>query len=76
MSPGLASDDGLRVDLRYSYAKAGTSRVGSIKVNNSSTSAELSAAADDKFENSRICVPPITNWIPAIIMRTMAFALV
>lgn len=29
---GLASDDGLRIDLRYSYAKADTPRVGSSKV--------------------------------------------
>ena len=26
---GLSSDDGLRVDLRYSYTKADTPRVGS-----------------------------------------------
>ncbi len=51
---GLASDDGLRIDLRYSYTKANTPRVGSSKVNNNPTPADLlAAAAGDEFENLR-----------------------
>jgi hypothetical protein len=46
---GLASDDGPRVDLRYSYAKADTPRVGSNKVNND----PALATAGDEVENLR-----------------------
>ncbi len=46
---GLSSDDGLRVDLRYSYTKADTPRVGSSKVRN-----DLAlAAVDEEVENLR-----------------------
>lgn len=46
---GLASDDGLRIDLRYSYAKADTPRVGSSKVTNN----PALAAAGEEVENLR-----------------------
>ena len=46
---GLVNDEGLRIDLRYSYAKADTPRVSSSKVTNDLASAAL----DDEVENLR-----------------------
>lgn len=46
---GLMHDEGLRIDLRYSYAKADTPRVGSAKVTNNPTL----AAPGDEVENMR-----------------------
>lgn len=46
---GLVNDDGLRIDLRYSYTKADTPRVGSSKVSND----PALAAPGDEVENLR-----------------------
>lgn len=46
---GLVNDGGLRIDLRYSYAKADTPRFGSSKVTNGLST----AAAADEIENLR-----------------------
>jgi len=46
---GLVNDEGLRVDLRYSYARADTARVGASKVSND----PALAAAGDEVENQR-----------------------
>lgn len=46
---GLVNDEGLRIDLRYSYVKADTPRVGSSKVSND----PALAAAGDEVENLR-----------------------
>ncbi|MFZ5523043.1 MAG: hypothetical protein ACOY9D_03020 [Pseudomonadota bacterium] len=46
---GLVNDEGLRVDLRYSYAKADTPRAGSSKVTND----PALAAPGDEVENLR-----------------------
>ena len=46
---GLSNQEGLRIDLRYSYAKADTPRLGSSKVSNDPTL----AAPGDEVENLR-----------------------
>lgn len=46
---GLVNDEGLRIDLRYSYARADTPRVGSSKVTND----PALAAPGDEVENLR-----------------------
>ncbi|MBI5439223.1 MAG: hypothetical protein HY936_09815 [Nitrosomonadales bacterium] len=46
---GLVNDDGLRIDLRYSYAKADTPRIGTSKVVNVPTL----SAVDAEVENMR-----------------------
>jgi hypothetical protein len=46
---GLVNEEGLRIDLRYSYAKADTPRLGSSKVTNDLASADV----DEEVENLR-----------------------
>ncbi|OGS94092.1 MAG: hypothetical protein A3K04_11310 [Gallionellales bacterium RBG_16_56_9] len=48
-SQGLVNDEGLRIDLRYSYARADTPRIGSSKVTND----PALAAPGDEVENMR-----------------------
>ena len=45
---GLSSDEGLRVDLRYSYAKADKLRAGTSKI-----TAETPSGSDEEIENKR-----------------------
>lgn len=68
---GLINDDGLRVDLRYSYAKADTPRVGSSKVTNDLST----AAADEEIENLRTINQSVNLDVAYTINRQLSVAL-
>jgi hypothetical protein len=68
---GLMNDDGLRIDLRYSYTKADTPRVGSSKVSND----PALAAADEEVENLRTINQTLDMDLDYAINRQISVAL-
>ncbi|MEO8333135.1 MAG: hypothetical protein ABI479_11950 [Gallionella sp.] len=68
---GLVNDKGLRIDLRYSYAKADTPRVGSSKVTND----PALAALGDEVENLRTINQTLNMDVDYAINRQISFTL-
>ncbi|MFZ2541473.1 MAG: hypothetical protein WAW75_06815 [Gallionella sp.] len=68
---GLVNDEGLRIDLRYSYAKADTPRAGSSKVAND----PALAAADEEVENLRTINQTLNMDLDYAINRQISVAL-
>ncbi len=70
-SQGLVNTEGLRIDLRYSYAKADTPRFGSSKVTNDLST----AAAADEVENLRTINQTLNLDLDYAINRQFSVAL-
>src|SRR3990172_5815858 len=68
---GLVNDEGLRIDLRYSYAKADTPRSGSSKVTND----PALAALGDEVENLRTINQTLNLDLDYAINRQISVAL-
>ena len=68
---GLANKEGLRIDLRYSYAKADTPRVGTSKVSND----PALAAPGDEVENLRTINQTLNLDIDYAINQQLSIAL-
>jgi hypothetical protein len=68
---GLVNDEGLRIDLRYSYAKADTPRYKSSKVTNDLAS----AAAGEEVENLRTINQTLNLDLDYAINRQLSVAL-
>ncbi len=68
---GLANQEGLRIDLRYSYAKADTPRHGSSKASNDPTL----AVPGDEVENLRTVNQTLNMDIDYAINRQLSVAL-